>query len=180
MSHGGDQLARGARSAQFEPAKATQEKWNEIFPEDESGFAERMRQKKLAEALEPEEQAKRDEEEKKVVAEVKREIEQARPKYTPGQQVPFRAVLDRVVVARIETPEVENGLYRPEEAIEKPAEGIVVAVGPGKFVNGQFVPTTTVVGEKVLFGKFSGALVVVNYQEFLVLREEDIFLVKNS
>jgi chaperonin GroES len=92
--------------------------------------------------------------------------------------VGFRAVQDRIVVKRVEDEFMtDGGLYIPDLAKERPAQGVVIATGPGKFEYGVFQPVTTQVGEHVLFGKFSGQEVKVGVEEFLILREEDIFLV---
>jgi chaperonin GroES len=83
---------------------------------------------------------------------------------------------DRIVIFRQEEKEmVKNGLFIPENAVEKPQEGLVVAVGSGKVVNNVFVPLDVKVGDKILFGKFSGTEVVVDDVKLLILREEEVF-----
>ena len=71
-----------------------------------------------------------------------------------------------------------SGLFLADESKEKPAEGIVVAVGPGKYIDGDLQKPSVAVGERVVFGKFSGAEVKVGLETLLVLREDDLFLVK--
>ena len=66
-------------------------------------------------------------------------------------------------------------MFVPDESKEKPAKGVVKAVGPGKWVNGNLQKPSIEVGDKVVFGKFSGAEVQVGFEHYLVLREEDIF-----
>jgi chaperonin GroES len=83
---------------------------------------------------------------------------------------------DRVIVSRIEKDEeVKNGLYIPDNAKEKPYEGLVIAVGSGKVVNNVFVPLDVQIGDKVAFGKYSGAEIEIDGELLLVLREEDIY-----
>jgi len=165
----GDKLARGAHSAQFETPQVSQEKWNEAFGEADLSW----RRKVVSE-----EESQKFEEEKK--EEAKKFAVEKKAKNTLPEQIPFRAVQDRVVVFRFEEEETpKNVIERPDDAKEKPAEGVVVAVGPGKFVFGQFVPVTVEVGEHVFFGKYSGQEVQIEGTIFLTLREEDIFLVLN-
>jgi chaperonin GroES len=92
--------------------------------------------------------------------------------------VGFRAVQDRVVVKRVDDEYMtDGGLYIPDLAKERPAQGVVVATGPGKYEYGVFQPVNIQPGDHVLFGKFSGQEVKVGIDEFLILREEDVFLV---
>lgn len=83
---------------------------------------------------------------------------------------------DRIIVFRVEPEEkTDSGLYIPENAKEKPQEGLVIAVGTGKFINNQFVPLDVKVGDKILFGKYSGTEVEVEGETLLILREDEIF-----
>ncbi len=83
---------------------------------------------------------------------------------------------DRVVVVRTDVEEVtKGGLFIPETGKEKPQEGLVIAVGSGKIVNNVFVPLDVKIGDKVLFGKYSGTEVVVDDADLLILREDEIF-----
>lgn len=86
---------------------------------------------------------------------------------------------DRVVLKRMEEERLSaGGIVIPDSATEKPIRGEVVAVGPGKTLDNGTVKTLTVqVGDKVLFGKYSGTEVKVNGTEYLVVREDDIFAV---
>ncbi len=88
---------------------------------------------------------------------------------------------DRVVVRRMEEEEVSaGGIVLPDSAKEKPAEGEVVAVGPGKVAdNGNTIALTVKVGDKVLFGKYAGQEVAVDGEELLVMREDDIIAIKD-
>lgn len=82
---------------------------------------------------------------------------------------------DRVVVSRIEAEDVTaGGLFIPETGKEKPQQGLVIAVGPGKVLNNLFVPLDVKFGDKVLFGKYSGTEVEIDGEKLLILREEDI------
>lgn len=87
---------------------------------------------------------------------------------------------DRVLVRRLEAKETgKGGIIIPDTAKEKPQEGEVVAVGAGKIEKGHRVPLDVKVGDRILFGKFTGNEIKVNDQEYLIFREEDI-LVKVS
>ena len=85
---------------------------------------------------------------------------------------------DRVVV-KLEQAEqtTASGLVIPETAKEKPQEARVVAVGPGKSKHGEVRPLDVKVGDRVLFGKFSGSEVKVDGEDYVIMREEEIFAV---
>jgi chaperonin GroES len=85
---------------------------------------------------------------------------------------------DRVVVkAMEETEQMRGGLYIPDTAKEKPQQGEVIAVGPGRFDEGKRVPMDVKVGDKVLYGKFSGTEVTIDNAQLLILRESDVLAV---
>ncbi len=86
---------------------------------------------------------------------------------------------DRVLVKRMEEAEVtKGGIYIPDTAKEKPIEGKVVAVGPGKMSEqGKRMPLQVKAGDRVLFGKYAGSEIKVEGDEFLMMREEDILAV---
>jgi chaperonin GroES len=87
---------------------------------------------------------------------------------------------DRVLVRRLEEKETaKGGIIIPDTAKEKPQEGEVMAVGVGKIEEGQRVPLDVKVGDRILFGKYTGNEIKINDQEYLILREEEI-LVKVS
>ncbi len=87
---------------------------------------------------------------------------------------------DRVVVKALEEAEtMRGGLYIPDTAKEKPQQGEVVATGPGRFEDGKRVPLDCKVGDKVLYGKYSGTEVTVDGEQYLILRESDILAVIN-
>ena len=88
----------------------------------------------------------------------------------------FQPLGDRVVVKPIEKEEVtSSGLVLPDTAKEKPQQGEVVAAGPGRVGdNGDRVALEVKVGDKILFGKYSGTEVKVDDDEYLMMREEDI------
>ena len=82
---------------------------------------------------------------------------------------------DRVIIRRIEEKEsVKGGIIIPDTAKEKPQEGEVIAVGAGKLEKGQRIPLDVVVGDRVLFGKYSGTDIKLDNEDFLILREEEI------
>ena len=85
---------------------------------------------------------------------------------------------DRVVIRAFdETEEMRGGLYIPDTAKEKPMQGKVVAVGPGRFEKGELVPMELSVGQTVLYGKYSGTEVTVDDEEFLIIKESDVLAV---
>jgi chaperonin GroES len=88
----------------------------------------------------------------------------------------FRPLHDRVVVKRIEAEEKSTGgIIIPDTAKEKPSQGEVIAVGPGgRDESGKLIPMDVQVGERVLFGKWSGTEVKIDGQELLIMKESDI------
>ena len=88
----------------------------------------------------------------------------------------IRPLQDRVIVKRIEeVRKSAGGIVIPDTAAEKPDQGEIVAVGKGKKDdNGKLIPVDLKVGDRVLFGKYSGQTVKVKGDELLVMREEDI------
>ena len=90
----------------------------------------------------------------------------------------IRPLHDRVVVKRIEDKEtVQGGIIIPDTAKEKPQEGEVVSVGPGKRLeDGKLIPLDVKVGDRVLFGKYSGSEVPVklNGEDLVIMREDEI------
>ena len=86
---------------------------------------------------------------------------------------------DRVVIKPLEdTEQMRGGLYIPDTAKEKPQQGEVVAVGPGKTTDdGTRVNLEVKVGDKVLYGKYSGTEVTLEDQQFLILRESDVLAI---
>src|SRR5438105_8777103 len=84
---------------------------------------------------------------------------------------------DRVVIKALEESEqMRGGLYIPDTAKEKPQQGEVIAVGPGRFdeKGGSRVPMDVKVGNKVLYGKYSGTEVQLDGEQVLILRESDV------
>jgi chaperonin GroES len=88
----------------------------------------------------------------------------------------FRPLHDRVVVRRVESEaKTAGGIIIPDTAKEKPQEGEVIAVGPGKVTDdGKLQPMGVKVGDKILFGKYSGSEVKLVDEEYLIMREEDV------
>ena len=84
---------------------------------------------------------------------------------------------DRVIVRRFESEEkTASGIIIPDTAKEKPMQGEIIAVGPGKVLdNGNTVKPTVKAGDKVLFGKYAGTEVSIDGNEYLIMREDDIF-----
>lgn len=87
----------------------------------------------------------------------------------------IRPLHDRVIVKRIEEEEkTKGGLIIPDTAKEKPQEGRVVAVGPGKQDDGKVIPLGVKAGDKILFGKYSGTEIKLDGVEHLIMKEDDI------
>ena len=83
---------------------------------------------------------------------------------------------DRILVKRLEEKEAKKGgIIIPDTAKEKPQEGEVIAVGPGKRdEHGKLMPLDVKAGDKILFGKYSGSEVKLGDEEYLIMREEDV------
>jgi chaperonin GroES len=88
----------------------------------------------------------------------------------------FRPLHDRVVVKRIDAENKSaGGIIIPDTAQEKPSQGEVIAVGPGaRDEKGQVVPVGVHVGDRILFGKWSGTEVKLDGEELLIMKESDI------
>ena len=91
----------------------------------------------------------------------------------------LRPLHDRVIVKRIESETTTaSGIVIPDNAAEKPDQGEVLAVGPGKQDDdGDRIALSVKVGDRVLFGKYSGQTVKVDGEELLVMKEDDLFAV---
>jgi chaperonin GroES len=91
----------------------------------------------------------------------------------------IRPLHDRVIVKRLESEtKTAGGIVIPDSAAEKPVQGKVVAVGKGKILeDGQVRPLDVKIGDKILFGKYSGTEVKVDGEELVVMREEDVMAV---
>ena len=97
---------------------------------------------------------------------------------TNATSVNVRPLADRVVIRAMEESEQRRGgLFIPDTAKEKPQQGEIVAVGPGLYVDGALVPMSVKVGNKVLYGKYSGAEVTIDAQQFLILRETEVLAI---
>jgi len=88
----------------------------------------------------------------------------------------LRPLHDRILIKRIEEKEtVKGGIIIPDTAKEKPQEGEVVAVGHGKKTDeGKLIALDVKAGDRILFGKYSGAEIKLDGQEYLILREEEV------
>jgi chaperonin GroES len=98
-----------------------------------------------------------------------------------SKDMKLRPLHDRVIVKRLEEErKTASGIVIPDTAAEKPDQGEVLAVGPGKKnEDGKVTAVDVKVGDKVLFGKYSGSTVRIDGDELLVMREEDIMAVVN-
>ena len=88
----------------------------------------------------------------------------------------FRPLHDRILVRRIEAEEKSaGGIIIPDTAKEKPSEGEVIAVGPGaRDETGKLVPLDVKVGDRILFGKWSGTDIKLNGEDLLIMKESDV------
>jgi chaperonin GroES len=85
---------------------------------------------------------------------------------------------DRVVIKALdEAEQMRGGLYIPDTAKEKPQQGEIIAVGPGRYEKNVRVPMELKVGDKVLYGKYSGTEVTIDAETYLILRESDVLAV---
>ncbi len=89
-----------------------------------------------------------------------------------------KPLADRVVIKALEDSEqMRGGLYIPDTAKEKPQQGEIVAVGPGRFEKDKRVPMEVKVGDKVLYGKYSGTEITLDNEQYLILRESDVLAI---
>jgi chaperonin GroES len=90
-----------------------------------------------------------------------------------------RPLHDRVLLKRIEeTQTVKGGIIIPDTAKEKPMEGEVISVGPGKVMeDGKRAPMSVKAGDRVLFGKYAGSEIKIDDEEYVIMREEEILAV---
>ena len=93
--------------------------------------------------------------------------------------VKVKPLADRVVVKPVEEAEqMRGGLYIPDTAKEKPQQGEVIAVGPGKVSDdGKRIDPEVKVGDRVLYGKYSGTEVTIDGEQYLILRESDVLAI---
>ncbi len=94
-------------------------------------------------------------------------------------KINLKPLADRVIVKPMEAEEkTKGGIILPDTAKEKPIEGTIIAVGPGKVSeDGKQVKMEVKEGDKVLYGKYSGTEVTVEGEEYLIMRESDIFAI---
>ena len=91
----------------------------------------------------------------------------------------MKPINDRVVVKPANAEDkTQGGIIIPDTAKEKPVEGTIVAAGPGKISDtGEVIKMSVKVGDKVLYGKYSGTEVTVDGEEYLIMRESDVFAI---
>jgi chaperonin GroES len=94
-------------------------------------------------------------------------------------KINLNPLADRVVIQPQEAEEkTSGGIILPDTAKEKPVEGTVIATGPGKVADsGELVKMAVKTGDKVLYGKYSGTEVTISGEEYLIMRESDIFAI---
>jgi chaperonin GroES len=90
-----------------------------------------------------------------------------------------RPLHDRVVLKRVEEKEeIKGGIIIPDTAKEKPMEGKVISVGPGKIMeDGKRSPMDVTAGDRVLFGKYAGSEIKIDDEEYVIMREDEILAV---
>ena len=94
---------------------------------------------------------------------------------TSKGKVKVHPLADRVAIRPLEeTEQMRGGLYIPDTAKEKPQQGEIIAVGPGRVEKGERVPMELKVGDKVLYGKYSGTEVTIDDETFLIIKESDV------
>ena len=97
---------------------------------------------------------------------------------TTATKVAIKPLEDRIVVQALEAETTTaSGLVIPDTAKEKPQEGTVLAVGPGRFEDGNRVPLDVKVGDRVLYSKYGGTEVKIDGDELLVIRESDLLAI---
>jgi chaperonin GroES len=97
---------------------------------------------------------------------------------TTATKVAIRPLEDRIVVQAVEAETTTaSGLVIPDTAKEKPQEGIVLAIGPGRFEDGQRVPLDVKEGDRVLYSKYGGTEVKYDGDEYLILSARDVLAV---
>ena len=93
----------------------------------------------------------------------------------------FRPLGDRVLVRRTDEVKQIGSIHLPDQSVERPQRGIVVAVGMGRFTdNGQYLPCDVSVGDHVIFGKFMGSEIKLDGEEHLLVREDDIMGIEHD
>ena len=95
--------------------------------------------------------------------------------------VSIKPLEDRIVISQVEAEQTTaSGLVIPDTAKEKPQEGEVLAVGPGRFEDGNRVPLDVKVGDKVIYSKYGGTEVKVGGDELLILSARDVLAIVNK
>ena len=97
---------------------------------------------------------------------------------TSGTSTKVAPLSDRVMIKALEeTEQMRGGLFIPDTAKEKPQQGEIIAVGTGRYEKNVRVPMELKVGDKVLYGKYSGTEVTIDNIQYLILRESDVLAV---
>ena len=90
----------------------------------------------------------------------------------------YRPLFDRVIVKPImEDEKTEGGIYIPSNAQEKPQRGEVVAVGPGRIEDGNLIDVCLTIGDKVVYGKYTGTEIKIDKEDYLIMSEKDVLAV---
>lgn len=95
---------------------------------------------------------------------------------TTKTKVKIYPLADRVAVRPLEETEtMKGGLYIPDTAKEKPVEGDIIAVGPGRMEKGELVPMELKVGDRVLYSKYAGQTYELDGEEIIVIKESEVY-----
>ncbi len=89
----------------------------------------------------------------------------------------IRPLADRVVIKRIDERTTEGGIIIPETVVDKSQKGVVVAIGPGKVVDGKVQKLTLKCNDHVIFGKYVGTDITIKGRDYLIIKEDDIIAV---
>lgn len=98
---------------------------------------------------------------------------------TPKTRTSIQPIADRVVIRPLDVykEQTRGGLYIPDTAKEKPQQGEIIAVGPGRYEKGARVPMELKEGQKVLYAKYSGAEVTIDDEEVILIKESDVLAI---
>lgn len=94
-----------------------------------------------------------------------------------NNDVGIRPLADKVVIKRVDERTTNGGIVIPETATDKSQRGIVVAVGPGKTVDGKIQKMALKCNDNVIFGKYSGTEVTIKGKDYLIIKEDDVIAI---
>lgn len=95
------------------------------------------------------------------------------------ENIGIQPLSDRVIIKRLDERTTESGLIIPETTSNKSQKGVVVAVGPGKYINGKLQKMNIKCGDNIIFSKYTGTEITITGKDYIVLKEEDIVAIIN-